>query len=224
MPKLEEEKNINNIELEQKKINLEKSKKLPILKIQPLSFYPTSSYSYFLISIGLFIQACQATGWCQYGSTFINSAFLFIGIFQYILGIFDFCQKHNILCMQNIVFGIWYISYFLNNFEINGVKRPKSVYSYLQGAIDLIMLFFVAVISLMIKGKGLLYLLDYFLLLFSFACLSLDGYADDLTVVITISGYFYFVTFLFFWFTGLFLVINDVSNKTIIKFVEPRIE
>jgi hypothetical protein len=216
--------NNNNNELKENKQNLEKSAILPVLTIQTISFFPTSSYSYFFISIGFFIHGCQATGWCQYGSTFINSAFLFIGICQYILGMFDFYQKHNILCLQNIVFGIWFISFFLNNFEINGVKRPGNVYSYLQGVTDLIMLFFVGVISLLIKGRGILFILDYFLLLISFAFLSLDGYAEDFTIIVTISGYCFFLNFLLFWFTGLGLIINDVFNKKIIRFVEPRIE
>ena len=48
---------------------------------------------FFFISIGLFILGCHATGWCEYGSTFINSVYLFLGICQYILGIFDLYQK-----------------------------------------------------------------------------------------------------------------------------------
>ena len=42
--------------------------KLSYIKVQKIFNFPTSSFCYFLISFGLFILSCQATGWCQYGS------------------------------------------------------------------------------------------------------------------------------------------------------------
>ncbi len=156
----------NNLELNEKRTSTEKQLKLPILKVQNVINFPTSSYTFFCISIGLFILGCQGTGWCQYGSTFINSVFLFLGICQYILGILDWYQKKSILSMQNIIFGIYFISYFLNIFEINGIKKSKVIYSYMQGIIDLIMLLFVSTVILAIRGKGFFYKIDYLLLFF----------------------------------------------------------
>lgn len=61
MKKKTEQNNIvkkgNNTEKIEQKDNFDK---LPILKIQNSSCYPTASYCYFLISIGLFILGCQA--------------------------------------------------------------------------------------------------------------------------------------------------------------------
>ena len=221
---VQKKKENNNLELNEKRTNLEKQSKLPILKVQNVSNFPTSSYTFFCISFGLLILGCQATGWCEYGSTFVNSVMLFLGICQYILGIFDWYQKKNILSMQNIIFGIYFISYFFNIFEINGIKKSKVMYSYMQGLIDLIMLFFVSMVILVIKGKGICYIIDYFLLFFCFACLALCGYSNDESIVIKISGYIWFISFIFFWITGLGLIINDTFNKNIIGFVEPRIQ
>ena len=95
----------NNIDIKEK-IEKYKLYKLPVLKIQKSISFPTSSYAYFFISIGLFILGCGSTGWCSYGSNFINSVFLFLGICQYILGIYDWYQKNNLLYIQNIIFGI----------------------------------------------------------------------------------------------------------------------
>ncbi len=226
MLKKTESNNINKKEINNdKKEEKEKDKlnKLPILKIQNSSFFPTASYGFFLISIGLFILGCQATGWCKYGSNFINSAFLFLGIFQYILGIYDWYQKNNILFMQNIIIGLWYIYIFLNDFEINGIKKTRSFYSGVEGVIDLLMLLFVSVIIVIIKGKGIAYNIDYFLLFFCFSFLALSGYSSDYIVIIKIGGYVYFVSFLAFWLTGFSLIINDVFNNKIIGFVEPRL-
>ena len=214
----------NNLELNEKRTSTEKQLKLPILKVQNVINFPTSSYTYFCISIGLFILGCQGTGWCQYGSTFINSVFLFLGICQYILGILDWYQKKSILSMKNIIFGIYFISYFLNIFEINGIKKSKVIYSYMQGIIDLIMLLFVSTVILAIRGKGIFYIIDYFLLFFCYACLALCGYSNEESIVIKISGYIWFISSIFFWMTGLSLIINDTFNKNIIGFVEPRIQ
>ena len=48
-------------------------------------------------------------------------------------------------------------------------------------------------------------------------------YSNDYIIVIKIGGYVYFVTFVFFWLTGMSLVINDVFNNKIIGLVEPRL-
>ena len=222
----------NNIQKKEEKNELyQKEKKekndlikLPIINIKKSSFFPTASYFYLFISIGLFILGCQNTGWCEYGSTFINSAFLFIGICHYILGLYDWYQGYNLLYMQNIIFGIWYMSFFFNNFEINGIKKPKHIFSYFQGIIDLIMLFFVSTIVLLVKGKGIAYTIDYFLLFFCFTFLAMSGYSSDYPIVIKIGGYIYFTSFVLFWLTGISLIINDVFNNKIISFVEPRLQ
>ena len=225
MKKKTEQNNIvkkgNNTEKIEQKDNFDK---LPILKIQNSSCYPTASYCYFLISIGLFILGCQAIGWCEYGSNFINSAFLFLGICQYILGLFDWYQRNNLLFVQNIVFGLWYMCIFLNDFEMNGVKKTKHFFSGIQGVIDLLMILFISVIIIIVKGRGIAYIIDYFLLFFCFAFLALCGYSKDYVIVIRIGGYIFFVGFLFFWMTGICLIINDVFKNNIIKFVEPRLQ
>ena len=213
---IKEKVNNKNKKFEQKKI-------LPEVKIQLSIIYSTSIYSYFLISFGLFILSCNCA-WSEYGSTTLPSSFLFIGIFEYILGIYDFYQGNNLLFIQNIIFGIRYINFFLNYFEINGLKRTKILFSNMQGVIDFIMFAFVSIFSLKIKGRGILYFIDYFLLLISTAFFILSGYAGDYNIIIKISGYILFITSISFWITGIFLVINDISQTKYFKFVEPRIK
>ena len=214
-----------NLDIKEKNISEKpKPNKLPALKIQKISSFPTASYCYFFISIGLFILGCHCAGWCEYGPNFINSVFFFIGICQYILGLYDWYQNNNILCMQNIIFGIWYITFFFNNFEINGLKKANGIFNSVQGASDLVMLFFISNLIIMSKGKGIAYVIDYFLLFFVFSFLALSGYSNDYIIVIKIGGYIYFITFVCFWLTGLSIIINDVFKKKLIKFVEPRIQ
>jgi len=126
--------------------------------------------------------------------------------------------------MQNIIFGIWFFSFFLNNFEINGLKKSKRIYSNIQGISNLILLLFVSVIIIMIKGKGFFYLIDYFLFFFSNSFLALCGYSNDEKIIIQITGYILFINFVSFLLTGFSLIINNIFNKNIIRFVEPRIQ
>ena len=86
------------------------------------------------------------------------------------------------------------------------------------------MLFFISIVILIIKGKGIIYIIDYFLLLFSYASLTLCGFSNEEIIVIKISGYILFICFIFFSVTELGLIINDTFNKNIIRFVEPRIQ
>ena len=113
---------------------------------------------------------------------------------------------------------------FLNDFEMNGVKKTKHFFSGIQGVIDLLMILFISVIIILVKGRGIAYIIDYFLLFFCFAFLALCGYSRDYVIVIRIGGYIFFVGFLFFWMTGISLIINDVFKNNIIKFVEPRLQ
>ena len=151
-PIKDEEKKLNNIvnsTSNLREIEKEKEKEKPIqkikkeispkIKIRKLINYPTSIYSYFLISFGLFFLSCNSA-WHEYGSTTISSGFLIIGILQYILGLYDFYQGNHFLSMQNIIFGIRYMNFFLNYFELNGLKRTETLFSNMQGIIDFILL------------------------------------------------------------------------------------
>ena len=80
----------------------------------------------------------------------------------------------------------------------------------MQGATDLLMLIFIGTIIVLVKGRGILYTNDYFLLFLSYAFLTLCGYSTDYIIVIKIGGYVFFVTFVFFWITDISLVINDL--------------
>ena len=214
----------NKIEIKEKiNKNEIKIKNIPKVKIKEYINFPTSIYSYFLISFGLFALSCNCA-WNEYGTTTLPSIFLFIGLFQYILGIYDFYQGNNFLFIQNIIFGIRYINFFLNYFEINGLKRTKNIFSSIQGVIDFIMFSFLTIFSMIIKGKGIIYFIDYFTLLISNAFFVLSGYAEDYKIIIKITGYLLFFNSIIFWLTGMCLVINDISQKKYIKFVEPRIE
>ena len=232
-PIKDEEKKLNNIinsssnlreKEKEKEKPIQKTKKeiSPKIKIRKLINYPTSIYSYFLISFGLFFLSCNSA-WHEYGSTTISSGFLIIGVLQYILGLYDFYQGNHFLSMQNIIFGIRYMNFFLNYFELNGLKRTETLFSNMQGIIDFILFAFLSIFTIIIKGEGLIYFINYFLLTFSCAFFILSGFAEDYKVIRKISGYVLLITSICFWILGMILVVHDTFKKIIIKFVEPRI-
>ena len=232
-PIKDEEKKLNNIinsssnlreKEKEKEKPIQKTKKeiSPKIKIRKLINYPTSIYSYFLISFGLFFLSCNSA-WHEYGSTTISSGFLIIGVLQYILGLYDFYQGNHFLSMQNIIFGIRYMNFFLNYFELNNLKRTETLFSNMQGIIDFILFAFLSIFTIIIKGEGLIYFINYFLLTFSCAFFILSGFAEDYKVIRKISGYVLLITSICFWILGMILVVHDTFKKIIIKFVEPRI-
>ena len=234
-PIKDEEKGINNVinsssnlRPTQEKEN-ENSPKINIkeipskIKIRRFLNYPTSVYSYFLISFGLFFLSCNAA-WSEYGSTSLSLPFLIIGIIQYVLGLYDYYQGNHYLSMQNIIFGIRYINFFLNYFEFNGLKRTEKLYSNMQGIIDFILFGYICVFTILIKGEGFIFFIIYFLLSVSCALFILSGFADDYKILIQITGYVQFINAICFWLLGMIYIIHDTFNKKIIKFVEPRIK
>ena len=229
-----EEKKLDNIlnsstNLKEKEKQKEKTKKklkkeiIPKEKLTIIFKYPTSIYSSFLISFGLFFLSCN-TAWSKYGSSSLSSPFLIIGIIQYILGIYDYYQGNTYLFIQNIIFGIRYINFFLNYFELNGVKRTKTLFSSMQGIIDFIVFAFLALFTIIIKRESFVHFIIYFFLTITTAFFILSGFADDYKVIIKITGYLLFFCSICFWLIGLSLVINDTFKKNIIKLVEPRIK
>ena len=229
-----EEKKLDNVlnsstNLKDRQKQKEKSKRkekkeiLPKVKISKIFKYPTSIYSFFLISFGLFFLSCNAA-LSEYGSSSLSVPFLIIGIIQYILGIYDYYQGNTYLFIQNIIFGIRYINFFLNYFELNGLKRTKIIFSNMQGIIDFIVFAFLSVFTIVIKGENLFYFILYFFLTITTAFFILSGFADGYKTIIKITGYFLFFSSVCFWITGLSLVINDTFKKKIIKLVEPRIK
>jgi hypothetical protein len=234
-PTKDEEKRINNVinsssnlrpspEKETRNPSEKNKKEFPSeIKIRRLLNYPTSVYSYFLISFGLFYLSCNAA-WSEYSSTSLSLPFLIIGIIQYVLGIYDYYQGNNFLSMQNIIFGIRYINFFLNYFEFNGLKRTEKLFSNMQGIIDFILFGFICVFTILIKGEGFIFFVCYFLLSVSCAFFILSGFADDYKIIIQISGYIQLINAICFWLLGMIYIIHDTFNKKIIKFVEPRIK
>jgi succinate-acetate transporter protein len=229
-----EEERIENVENMNSSINLrekekenivlkENQKKIKKIKIKKLLNYPTSIYAYFLISFGLFFLSCNAA-WSQYGSTTISSGFLIIGIIQYILGIYDYYQGNDFLFLQNIIFGIRYIYFFLNYFELNGLKRTKTLFSNMQGIIDFILFAFLSIFTIIVKSEGIIFFIDYFGLTLSTGLFVLSGFAEEYKVVIKINGYISFFCSILFWITGLAYVINDTFKRKLIKYVEPRLK
>lgn len=228
--------NINQKEKESKEIKekevikteekpKQKQKKDTLLKIpiKTVKYYPTSVYSYFLNAFGLFFLSCNFA-WSEYGSSSLSAPFLVIGIIQYIIGIYDYYQGNNFLFIQNIIFGIRYINFFLNYFETNGLKRTKKIYSNMQGVIDFILFGFICVFTIIMKGEGIIYFFLYFFLALTTALFILSGFAEDLKIIITITGYFLFFNSIFFFFIGIIFVIHDTFKVKLIKFVEPRIK
>ena len=193
------------------------------IKIKKIMDYPTSIYPYFLISFGLFYLSCNAA-WSDYGSSSLSIPFLVIGIIQYILGIYDYYQGNNFLFMLNIIIGIRYLNFFLNYFEINGLKRTNKFFSDIQGMIDFILFVFFAVFSIIMKEEGIIHFINFFFLTVTTGFFVLSGFSESYTVIIKIAGYFLFFNSITFFATGIIYVIHDTFNKKIIKFVEPRLK
>lgn len=220
--------NINEKEKNEKEIKekpKEKIKKeiLPKVKIRKIMNYPTSIYPYFFISFGLFYLSCNSA-WSQYGSTSLSIPFLIIGLIQYILGLYDFYQGNNFLFILNIIIGLRYLNFFLNYFEINGLKRTNKIFSNVQGMIDFILFAFFAVFSILMKEEGIFNIINYFFLTLTTGFFVLSGFSESYTAIIKIAGYFLFLNSISFLFTGIVLVIHDTFRKPLIKFVEPRIK
>ena len=217
------EKEKNEKEIKEKPKEKIKKEILPKVKIRKIMNYPTSIYPYFFISFGLFYLSCNSA-WSQYGSTSLSIPFLIIGLIQYILGLYDFYQGNNFLFLLNIIIGIRYLYFFLNYFEINGLKRTKTIFSNMQGIIDFIFFAFICIFSIIMRGEGIIYFINFFFMAITTAFFILSGFSESYNIIIKITGYLLFFNSICFFLTGIVLVIHDTLKKKLVKFVEPRIK
>ena len=205
--------------------------RFPIINIRRTSNLAVAPANTFGMAMGLFMLSLPLTGWCDFRSPTLATAFVFGGLCEYIIGIYDWYQGKTVLCFIDFIFGLLhlliYYSFRLCEYEIKNVD--ENFESYLYGTF--FTLYLVALITLVIacKDKGIIHIVNLFLLILSDIMVIVWQYRfkknskKTLGRIKNAAGYFLFFSSISLWFTGVGKLINDIFQSDIIPLIRPEL-
>ena len=130
------------------------------------------------------------------------------GIIQIILAIYDWYKGKSLTLFSNILFGLLFISWYYKYKKVLS-KYPDHKDKKYEGIIYI--LFVVITIAMLIasKNKGIMYPINYFVLVVAFAFMIVDKYVKKNNWCKQTFGYAFVVAGGLFWVTGLMRLLNS---------------
>ena len=201
-----------------------KEMRFPVVNIRRTANLAAAPINIFGMAMGLFMLSCPMMSWCTYDSATLATAQIFGGLCEYIIGIYDWYQGKSVLCFSDFLFGFLHLTIYysvgLAKYEIT--RSTVNDGTYLQGTF--FVLFLVALLGLFLATlyKGIMYKVNYGLLILATVFVIVWQYRDVVWARKT-AGYFIFFSSLALWFTGLARLLNDVFQRELVSIVNPQI-
>lgn len=198
--------------------------RFPVVNVRRTANLASAPVNIFGMAMGLFMLSAPMMKWCTYDSATLATAQIFGGICEYILGIYDWYQGKSILCFSDFLFGFLHLSIYysvgLAKYEIT--RSTVNFCTHLQGTF--FVLFLVALLGLFLACyyKGLMYKINYGLLILATVFVIVWQYRH-VTWAEKTAGYITFFASICLWFTAMGRLLNDVYQKDIIGVVNPQI-
>lgn len=220
-----DQKPYNPMENVSREIN---SIRFPMINIRRTSNLAVAPVNTFGLAMGLFMLSLPLTGWCDFRSPSLAIALMFGGLCEYIIGIYDWYQGKTVLCFIDFIFGLLhlliYYSFRLCEYDITRV--PETFSNYLIGTFFTLYLVILLALIVACKGKGIIHLVNFGLLILSdiFVMVWQYRYDDSSKHIIRVkktAGYFLFLASLSIWFTGVGKLINEIFEKDLVPLIKP---
>lgn len=202
--------------------------RFPMINIRRTSNLAVAPVNTFGLAMGLFMLSLPLTGWCDFRSPSLAIALMFGGLCEYIIGIYDWYQGKTVLCFIDFIFGLLhlliYYSFRLCEYDITRV--PETFSNYLIGTFFTLYLVILLALIVACKGKGIIHLVNFGLLILSdiFVMVWQYRYDDSSKHIIRVkktAGYFLFLASLSIWFTGVGKLINEIFEKDLVPLIKP---
>ena len=169
-----------------------------------------SILSYFSMSAGLCFYGCLYADldFAKDIESLVYEIIFISGIIQIILAIYDWYKGKSLTLFSNILFGLLFISWYYKYKKILSTNQDHKDNKY-EGIIYI--LFVVITIAMLIasKNKGIMYPINYFVLIVAFAFMIVDKYVKKNNWCKQTFGYAFVVAGGFFWITGLMRLLNS---------------
>ena len=220
--KSDEKIDINNIN-DQREINelpreRAKKEKNPKMNVKKLSNLSESIVNYFAIAVCLFLNSAYKLEWfnLENHKSFVYSYFLLAAILLYIIGIMNWYEGKDLLFLFNFILCFYFLVLSFNNVDIitfndiNNTIINKSLDNVkLQAMYYIIIFCLFFVLGLSSYKKGIVFIINYFILFVAFAFLFCDYYyKHEYNWMKKVHSYCFIVSGCFMWIIGVIKFIN----------------
>ena len=181
----------------------------------------SASY-YFGLAFGLLMLSAPMIGWIEEKSIIISSALCLGGICQFILGLYNFYKHRKIQNIFDSIFGLLIFLFFFT-YDLGMFKIKVLVYhNYSKGIFYCFWLVVLLITFITLKDRGILFVINTFFI--ASACVFVIIYEFwKKKLVRKIAGYIIFITCATIWLIAMIKLINEMSGKSFIPFIIPKI-
>ena len=222
---LEINKNKDNTKPPEEKVIKNEIPKMNIRKISTLS---DSIINYFSIGICLFLNSAYNLGWLEldHNKKFLFAFFIFAAGVIYVIGIFNWYEGKEILFLFDFILSFYFLTIYFkeeNYIKILGkfnVDIFDSNENYkLQGIFYILIFCLFFIMGFSAFKKGIIYIVNYFILFVGFVFLFIDFYWEKKhNWIDDVHYYIFLVSGALMWIIGILKIVNQgfLSKDTVL--------
>ena len=215
----------DNTKSQEEKVNKNGIPKLIVRKISTLS---DSIINYFVIGICLFLQSAYNLNWFDMEDNKIKIyiIFIFAAVVLYTIGIFNWYEGKELLFLFDFILSFYFLTIYFKE-EYKGKISEKfntniisdSDNNKLQAIFYILIFCLFFIIGFSAFKKGIIYIVNYFILFVGFVFLFIDFYWNkNHTWITKVHYYIFIVSGVLMWIIGILKIINQgfLSKDTVI--------
>ena len=215
----------DNTKSPEEKVNKNGIPKLIVRKISTLS---DSIINYFAIGICLFLQSAYNLNWFDLEDNKIKIyiIFIFAAAVLYTIGIFNWYEGKELLFLFDFILSFYFLTIYFKE-EYKGKISEKfntniisdSDNNKLQAIFYILIFCLFFIIGFSAFKKGIIYIVNYFILFVGFVFLFIDFYWNkNHTWIAKVHYYIFIVSGVLMWIIGILKIINQgfLSKDTVI--------
>ena len=199
----------------------------PFLSIRKVSNLSDSIINYFVIAISLFIYASYNLEWFHLqdeegvGKIWVMTYILISGISLFIVGILNWYEGKELLFLFDFIFSFFFIALFLSKKSLGEISSNfVEENNKMRGLFYIIIFCLLLIIGISSKEKGIMFIINYFVLFIGFAFLFADKFFGN-SWLKYVYCYTFIVSSALLWITGILKIINNGMVNKSIKIMEP---
>jgi len=213
---LEINKNKDNTKPPEEKVIKNEIPKMNIRKISTLS---DSIINYFSIGICLFLNSASNLGWLEldHNKKFSFAFFIFAAGVLYIIGIFNWYEGKEILFLFDFILSFYFLTIYFKeeNYikilgKFNGDIFDSNENYKLQGIFYILIFCLFFIMGFSAFKKGIIYIVNYFILFVGFVFLFIDFYWEKkYNWIDDVHYYIFLVSGALMWIIGILKIVNQ---------------
>ena len=195
----------------------------PLIHIRQYSYLSESIINYIGIGLCLFIHGCHGLEWFdvenERNNQFYFGYYLFSGIILYIIGILNWYEGKELIFLLDFLLSFLFVAKYLKN-QAHCFGYISDFYTNnekLEGIFYILLFSMIFIIGISSKDKGIIFIIDYAVLFITYVFLF--AYKFFKTKIIgDIDNYMFIVAGGLFWLTGIFKLLNNLLESSIVIF------